>query len=62
MTGLDPPFVSAGLSSTICPNCRRTSYHPEDVERRYCTLCGHHDGSGGGMPRLAALLKPREAR
>jgi len=25
--------------SITCPNCGRTSYHPEDVRLRYCGHC-----------------------
>jgi ribosomal protein L37E len=29
--------------SITCPNCHRTSYHPKDVEHRFCGVCGFHD-------------------
>jgi len=25
--------------SFTCPDCGRTSYHPEDVKNRYCGAC-----------------------
>jgi hypothetical protein len=27
----------------LCPNCQRTSYHPKDVEHRFCVMCGFAD-------------------
>jgi hypothetical protein len=27
----------------LCPNCQRTSYHPKDVEFRFCVTCGFAD-------------------
>lgn len=26
-------------TSRVCPNCGRTSHHPEDVRQRYCGAC-----------------------
>lgn len=32
--------------SITCPKCERTSYHPQDIEHRYCSVCGYHDELG----------------
>lgn len=30
--------------SITCPQCKRTSYHPEDIRQRYCGAChAFHD-------------------
>jgi hypothetical protein len=29
--------------SITCPKCGRTSYHPKDIEYRFCAACGYHD-------------------
>lgn len=29
--------------SIKCPHCGRVSYHPKDIEHRYCAVCGFHD-------------------
>lgn len=36
----------AGPPSITCPKCKRTSWHPKDIEYRYCGACGYHDGIG----------------
>ena len=50
-----------------CPLCRRTSYHPKDVEHRYCPECGAPDAPKSrrmlAFVRLLASrgIDPREA-
>lgn len=34
-----------------CPQCGRRSYHPKDIEHRYCSTCGFHDGLVGKTRR-----------
>lgn len=29
--------------SFTCPTCKRISYHPKDVEERFCAICGFAD-------------------
>ena len=29
--------------SIQCPRCLRRSYHPKDIEHRYCVFCGFHE-------------------
>jgi hypothetical protein len=31
--------------SITCPTCQRTSYNPNDIEQKFCGVCGYHDGS-----------------
>jgi hypothetical protein len=26
-----------------CPKCHLKSYHPKDIEHRFCAKCGFHD-------------------
>lgn len=33
--------------SITCPKCGRTSYHPKDIEHRFCGQCGFHDDHPG---------------
>lgn len=40
-------------SSIVCPRCRRRSYHPSDIEHRFCRACGYHDD-------LPSPLRPRD--
>ena len=36
--------VSADGKSITCLRCKRTSYHPDDVEKKYCGFChAFHD-------------------
>lgn len=35
----DPTRLIKLTESITCPKCRRTSYHPKDVEHRYCANC-----------------------
>jgi hypothetical protein len=38
--GQDPPLGPSGPEASItCPVCGMTSFHPEDVRRRYCGNC-----------------------
>ena len=30
-------------ASITCPKCGRESWHPMDVEQRFCAACGFHD-------------------
>ena len=39
------------LSSITCPICRMTSYHPRDVEYRYCGNCHAFTGLPDGYVR-----------
>lgn len=32
-----------GLKSIFCRRCRRRSFHPKDIEHRFCGACGFHD-------------------
>jgi hypothetical protein len=36
--------ANGSVASYICPLCGRMSYHPKDVENRYCSCCGSADG------------------
>lgn len=29
--------------SYLCPTCNRRSYHPKDIEERFCGVCGFAD-------------------
>lgn len=39
--------------SITCPDCGRTSYHPEDVRHRYCGYCKWFicDGPNPNLPK-----------
>lgn len=37
--------------SIICPRCGRTSYHPGDVEKRYCGNCHQFHDDFMGLDR-----------
>jgi hypothetical protein len=41
------------LLSIECPSCHRVSYHPKDVENRFCGQCGWHDQ----LPQLGGHIK-----
>ena len=37
---LIPTFtIGVGGKSITCLRCKRTSYHPDDVEKHYCSCC-----------------------
>lgn len=38
--------ASAAAPSVTCPLCRRTSYHPRDVEYGYCGACRDYTSAG----------------
>lgn len=29
-------------ASIVCPKCGLRSFHPKDVEHRFCAICGWH--------------------
>jgi hypothetical protein len=33
----------AAPSAFVCPLCERRSYHPKDIEHRFCAACGFVD-------------------
>lgn len=35
-------WPSPGQPSITCPKCGLTSYHPSDIEHRFCRVCGYH--------------------
>lgn len=38
------------IPSITCPTCGMTSYHPKDIEFRFCGKCDKfHDGSRRGL-------------
>lgn len=41
--------------SIKCPNCGRVSYHPKDIEHRFCGVCGWIEGVYAGGPRWYKL-------
>lgn len=49
--------------SIACPRCGRVSYHPKDIEHRFCSTCGFHDDmiSIATPEQLQAARKPKDA-
>ena len=46
------------VASFTCPDCRRTSYHPQDVANQYCGAC-HVFHQWGGIPSVSMTAKPK---
>jgi len=46
LTGVMVAYDELFVPWITCPKCGRTSFHPKDIEYRYCGACGHHDGVG----------------
>lgn len=44
-------FREGELTGILCRKCHRTSYNPNDIERRYCGNCRvfHEDRDGPGL-------------
>ncbi len=34
-------------ASITCPHCHRESWNPNDIEHRFCGICGYHERLGG---------------
>lgn len=45
--------------SFTCPDCRRRSYHPEDVRQAYCGNCSQFKCESYMYPRCFEPLCPR---
>jgi hypothetical protein len=46
LTGVMVAYDELFVPSITCTKCRRTSYHPKDIAKRYCGACGYRDGAG----------------
>lgn len=47
--------------SITCPNCGRTSYHPEDIKQKYCGAChAFHDEMKIGDTLTALMVKDKD--
>lgn len=44
--------------SITCPQCGRTSYHPEDIKQGYCGAC--HDWTSPSQYGKLRLVRPDE--
>jgi len=45
------------IDSITCPDCGKTSYHPKDIEYRYCAFCNKYHTNNDSIHTLSFNLK-----